>query len=316
MPNFNHAHYLSTSINALFSGKLKPEVLIFIDDCSSDDSVAKIRKLKKKYSQIKIFQNKKNLGVVRTCNAYLEKVSTEFVYFAAADDIVHPLFLERTVKQLSKNKKFAVCSTHCTNFYGDEHNCNPDLITQEKLRAEQTSPEMLLSKYKHRGFFQNGNATIYRTSLLKQSGGFQNFGPYADSVTIILLSMKFGASLIPEPLACLRVLKNSYSSRTALDPFLSSQLINAVNEFILRQPLGGRENSLAKTWRNRARYQIFLKQLGSAEIKDSENLSVLMKFGRAFYGIHKRMDRFIDFTLLLLISPADCWLLLRRRVNV
>ena len=62
MPNYNHGKYLKDSIAAIQNQKFSNFELIIIDDASTDESVKIIKNFRKKYKNIKLIQNKKNMA--------------------------------------------------------------------------------------------------------------------------------------------------------------------------------------------------------------------------------------------------------------
>jgi len=90
IPNYNNSNYLRETIESAL--KILPARLgeiIFVDDCSTDDSFYIAQEYKK---VIKIYQNEKNLGQEVTTNKGLELASGEYCVILHSDDILHPNF--------------------------------------------------------------------------------------------------------------------------------------------------------------------------------------------------------------------------------
>jgi glycosyltransferase involved in cell wall biosynthesis len=95
--NYNYSRYIERSIKSCVSqnfDKKKFEIII-IDDCSSDDSLKKIKYLKKKYSSynIKYEKNKVNLGVAASSNVGILKSRGEYITRLDSDDYISKNFL-------------------------------------------------------------------------------------------------------------------------------------------------------------------------------------------------------------------------------
>ena len=97
IPCYNHGKYLSTALDAIINQSLVPDAIYVIDDASTDNTSAVI----KKYAQlcpniVPIFQDK-NLGCNASVNRALALVETEYVFFCAADDYILPNMLQDTI---------------------------------------------------------------------------------------------------------------------------------------------------------------------------------------------------------------------------
>ena len=86
LPNYNHSDLLETACNAIFSQSIAPLEVIIIDDASTDKSLEIIKSLQKRYPLIKIIQNKKNLGPVRTINKGIKEAQGTYLAFCSADE--------------------------------------------------------------------------------------------------------------------------------------------------------------------------------------------------------------------------------------
>jgi glycosyltransferase involved in cell wall biosynthesis/GT2 family glycosyltransferase len=94
-PNYNHTKFLPERISSVLNQTMKPAEIIFLDDCSSDDSVEIARDLLTK-SRIphRIVVNEKNSGgVFRQWMKGLSLARYELVWVAETDDSVDRHFL-------------------------------------------------------------------------------------------------------------------------------------------------------------------------------------------------------------------------------
>jgi dolichol-phosphate mannosyltransferase len=74
---------LSYAINLL---KLKDYEIIFINDCSTDESLAKLKKIKKKNINIRIINNKINIGLSESIQKGIKFSKKEFIWWLPSDD--------------------------------------------------------------------------------------------------------------------------------------------------------------------------------------------------------------------------------------
>lgn len=97
-PVYNAGRFLAKSIKSAISQTYANMELIFVDDCSSDDSAVIIAEHRKKHSNIVYYLQPKNMGAGAARNKALELASGRYAAFLDADDIWKP---EKTAKQLA-----------------------------------------------------------------------------------------------------------------------------------------------------------------------------------------------------------------------
>ncbi len=105
--NFNNERYISKCINSILNQKkyFSKIDLIIIDDCSNDDSLKIIKKYLK-FKNIKLIKNKKNLGLIKSCNKAIELSKTNFFIRVDSDDYVSKDFIKYFLKYINKNYDF------------------------------------------------------------------------------------------------------------------------------------------------------------------------------------------------------------------
>ena len=87
IPNYNKADYIEECIQSAVKQTYKNLEIIVVDDCSTDDSVAKIKRMVQKYKNIKLFALKKNSGVSAARNFGVKKTNAEYLTFLDSDDV-------------------------------------------------------------------------------------------------------------------------------------------------------------------------------------------------------------------------------------
>lgn len=90
IPNYNNEAYLRKSIeSAIHILPTGDGEIIFVDDCSTDDSYKVAQEYK---SDIRIYRNEKNIGQARTTNKGLELAQGEYSVILHSDDVLHNNF--------------------------------------------------------------------------------------------------------------------------------------------------------------------------------------------------------------------------------
>lgn len=114
MPVYNWKIYISEAIESIINQTYTNWELIIIDDCSNDNTLDICKQYSKKNSQIKVFQNRNNIGVVKTRNKLLRLTSKSSKYIAIidADDIAMNQRLEKQINFLEKNNTYSIIWTN------------------------------------------------------------------------------------------------------------------------------------------------------------------------------------------------------------
>lgn len=102
VPIYNGSYYVNNCINHLINQSYKKIEIIIINDASTDNTFLKIKKFKDK--RIKIFNNKKNIGVAQCLNKGLKLCKGGYIALNDVDDLSQKNRIEEELKFLKKNK--------------------------------------------------------------------------------------------------------------------------------------------------------------------------------------------------------------------
>ena len=126
IPTYNAENVIKECINSVTQQK-RPNVEILIINDNSQDKSLKICKIEaKKNTAIRIFNNKRNLGVSLTRNRGIKKAKGKYLIFLDSDDLLY--------------KK--------------------SLINLEKKIIKNNYPEIIVCKFKHKTFPYTNNVLI------------------------------------------------------------------------------------------------------------------------------------------------------------
>lgn len=104
IPVWNAEDNIKKLIRGLFKQTYQNIEIIAIDDGSSDDSLAELRKLEKEDTRLKV-EHQENAGVSATRNRGIELAKGEYLIFIDADDEVLPEFVEAMIEAMQENPK-------------------------------------------------------------------------------------------------------------------------------------------------------------------------------------------------------------------
>ena len=103
MPSYNCGEFVEKSIRSVQAQTYSNWELIFMDDCSSDDTIHKVMELKEKDIRIRLFQNKVNSGAAISRNNALLEAKGRWIAFLDSDDLWGPEKLEKQVRFMEEN---------------------------------------------------------------------------------------------------------------------------------------------------------------------------------------------------------------------
>ena len=98
---YNQENYIEDSINAVLAQDYPNLKVVISDDCSTDQTFERAKKLIRGYASshvIELRRNKHNLGLINHVNAVISEVDTELVVVAAGDDISLPHRVSKLVE--------------------------------------------------------------------------------------------------------------------------------------------------------------------------------------------------------------------------
>ncbi|MDY6783425.1 MAG: glycosyltransferase family A protein [Cyanobacteriota bacterium] len=219
LPNYNHARYIGEQLQAILDQTYQPLEIIVIDDCSTDNSIEVIQNWVEKNPLIRLVRNEQNQGVNFSLNRGLAIASGDYGYFCAADDKVLPELFEHSMGLLEQYPKAGLCCSHPA--FLDDATGAIDKHEDWFHASEQPcyfSPEQLIEIVGPNGLWIAGHTCIAQRELLLEAGGYSpEIKWYSDWFVFHAMAFRHGICYIPEALAALRVLPDSYSAQRQKD---------------------------------------------------------------------------------------------------
>lgn len=95
IPNYNYARFLQRRIDCIVNQTIKPAEIIFLDDCSTDNSLEVAQEILSKIDiPYRIIPNEVNQGVFKQWLKGIELIQYDYFWIAEADDYCELNFLE------------------------------------------------------------------------------------------------------------------------------------------------------------------------------------------------------------------------------
>ncbi|HGF4940831.1 TPA: glycosyltransferase family 2 protein [Vibrio parahaemolyticus] len=135
MPTYNSAGTVVESIQSVLSQTYKNWELIIVDDRSTDNTWQVIQTYADKYDNIRIYQNKENLGAGASRNFAIKKARGRFIAFLDSDDLWTEDKLAEQIPFMLKNN-YPLTYTHYRRFNSEEELSvvtAPEYTTYKKL---------------------------------------------------------------------------------------------------------------------------------------------------------------------------------------
>lgn len=108
VPNYNYEKFLEQRIYSILNQNYKIYELIILDDCSKDNSIAKIEEIKaaiSKYVNVKTFYNETNSGsAFKQWKKGMEIATGNYIWIAEADDYCEKNLIRNLIKPIKKDK--------------------------------------------------------------------------------------------------------------------------------------------------------------------------------------------------------------------
>ena len=200
MPCFNMGDYFEESLNSLRDQTYQNFNIIIADDASSQktthDKLAVID-----MPRCNIYYEKKNMGLIRISNKYINKLEAEYVLLFSPDDKLHPDFLQEQVKYLDTHP-----DTHAVCAWVQEFGEGNSLIKYSDELCKL--PNMLVENH-------YSGAALIRKSAWLAAGRYdvnKNLYPNLDyDLWLSMLDKGFKLGTISKPLFFWRVVSDSLS---------------------------------------------------------------------------------------------------------
>ncbi len=111
VPVYNGERYLRQALNAIARQTFTDFEVIICDNASTDGTEAITREFTARDQRFRYHRNQENIGAARNFNRTFELATGEYFKWAAADDLISPDYLAKTVPVLNTGPDVALCYT-------------------------------------------------------------------------------------------------------------------------------------------------------------------------------------------------------------
>lgn len=119
----NGERYLQKTLDSILGQTYKNYEVIFVDNCSTDQSAKIFKKISDK--RFNYFKTKKKIKLYAGRNFALKKCKGKFITFLDADDWWDKSFLSSRNKFFISSKKYGFCFSNCNHYYENKNKYMP-----------------------------------------------------------------------------------------------------------------------------------------------------------------------------------------------
>lgn len=235
--NYNHAQYVGRALEAILTQSRPADEVIVVDDGSTDDSVHVVGEWAARFPVIKFLQNGQNRGWHASSARALSEVTGDYIYSAAADDMVLPGFFEAVCGLVERYPDVGIACTKILSVTpagerisvdGYRHLAHAVAVSPTeylRLCLEGESPTHSLSA-----------ATIYRRDWLERVGGWRKeLSSWGDTFAIRVIGLQTGMAYSPVEGVAFTHSPGGLSQSTLETPFKFLSLLRRAAE-LMRSP--------------------------------------------------------------------------------
>lgn len=103
MPSYNCGQFVEETIRSVQAQTYQNWEIIFMDDCSTDDTIRIVSAMRDEDKRIHLYQNISNLGAALSRNIALREAKGRWIAFLDSDDLWEPEKLEKQIRFMEEN---------------------------------------------------------------------------------------------------------------------------------------------------------------------------------------------------------------------
>ena len=114
IPNYNSGIYIKRCLDSLLEQEYRVNEIIVVDDCSTDESTKIVKEYTKKYNNIILLENEKNMGVSYSRNRGIENTKSEYIMFCDSDDWYEKQATKKMMEKVEDGADFVFVGYYIT----------------------------------------------------------------------------------------------------------------------------------------------------------------------------------------------------------
>jgi len=241
--SYNHAHFLSECLDAVFNQSVLPLEVIVIDDASTDQSVDLIHEYQKSHPELILLKNETNQGPAIAMNRAIHHAKGKYIALAASDDQVLPRFFELGASYLDANPEVGICCSNSSMF----KNIKPYFFWEFKVSHENHPTFISPIDMKNRILFTSlwipTNASLYRRDLVLKYGCLDDSLKHlCDWFLNYKIALNHGILYVPHSFGACRLLPQSYGAKWSRSYWRKIEIYQKLFKVLSQEPASFQEN--------------------------------------------------------------------------
>ncbi len=208
IPSYNSAGTLVQAVESAENQTHKPDEIIIVDDCSTDDTQGVIERLAVKYGNLRTYENPSNLGLVGNWNRCIELAQSRFVSILHADDYYAPEMLARQLAAFDAHPEAGVVFTLANFVDGNGTSRGATRLPEELANAEgvYTLADILYALMRNHNSFVTCDSAMMRKDVAVRAGMFSDKCSQSMDLEMWFRMLEIApAAILPEALIYYRV---------------------------------------------------------------------------------------------------------------
>lgn len=200
----NGAKTLEKCLKSVCTQTINTISIVFIDDCSTDDTLTVLETIQKTFPHIPftILKNEQNLGLTKSLNKGLKEIHSPYTARIDADDWWHPKKLELQFAFLTSHPEYGIVGCNYINYSPHSERTVHLPETDALIRARM----MKRNPFAH-------SCVIFRTPLIQELGGYDTTVRYAQDYELWLRSLPHTKFYNVQETLCYRLLGQGISAQ-------------------------------------------------------------------------------------------------------
>ncbi len=221
VPLFNKENYIENTLRSIFNQEFTDYEIIVVNDCSIDESSAKVKSLNQE--KIRIIHHEKNKGLSAARNTGIKHSKADYIAFLDADDVWKPSFLQKIFELIHQFPDAEIFAANYEEVYADKH-----ILPKNKLKNNANGGII--------AFFENSisqplympSSMCVKKNVFEKSGYYDEHIFYAEDIDFnIRANLNHTLAYTPETL----VEYTMYSENQITNAQLGNKVIPDFNKY-------------------------------------------------------------------------------------
>ncbi|HEX9980439.1 MAG TPA: glycosyltransferase family A protein, partial [Flavobacterium sp.] len=179
IPLYNKENFIGKTIESVLAQTFADFEIIIVDDCSTDNSLAKAKEYISE--KIRIVHHESNKGLSASRNTGIKNAATEFITFLDADDLWKPTFLEKIRELTLKFPQADLFATSYMELYPGNLEIAPSVNKSDIPPGDMVLVNDFFRKNLRQPIYNHSSVCIRRT-LFEQVGNYDERINFSEDV--------------------------------------------------------------------------------------------------------------------------------------